>query len=541
MKRVLPLFFIIILCSSFTFLNTDLANEIEQAIDIEFGEEYKLTKSTTLKKIITTTDDGFYTLRVQQNLAAAMYGLYGVAKKYYIEFYTNDMVKTKSAEIDPRYLKKKMGMIYFYINNDKIYAFLTAENKKAKLKTLFYQEVDKRSCRLKGGLRKVAEYSYAGRGLWSGKGHWEFDLSPDSSKLLIYHSLPYKRKESEKYGLYVVDNRLKSVWKKDVELPYTDQEYLVNGIQVDNDGNAYVVGSLTEKVDVIGLVDIRLPTQINMIAYTEKGRKSEKFDIELEDGYVRDYTIKVNPETGELVCAGFYGDEKLKSSIDGVFYMRVDKEDMDVMSESYKELGLEFFATVATEEQLEKMEKKEEKGKDYDLHNYVFRNLVSKTDGGALLVAEQFYITERRTNRGTDYYYNYNSIVVISIDSEGEVEWAHMIPKYQRTKNDGGYKSGFALMVKDDRVHFIFNDHPKNLDWEPGDMIRPMPTLLKAKTTVTCVTLDSEAKFVRQGLFTKEDAEVFTLPQVCEQVTDDQMLLYGQRLFKHNFMRLTFK
>jgi hypothetical protein len=109
-----------------------------------------------------------------------------------------------------------------------------------------------------------------------------------------------------------------------------------------------------------------------------------------------------------------------------------------------------------------------------------------RSDGGAILVAEQYYVQTVMPNNGysmspygynsmyynryyynspfysgynnrrPDYYYNYNDIIVVNIRPTGEIEWSARIPKLQESKNDQGlflpiqwqsHKTNFILCI----------------------------------------------------------------------------------------------
>ena len=117
-----------------------------------------------------------------------------------------------------------------------------------------------------------------------------------------------------------------------------------------------------------------------------------------------------------------------------------------------------------TEKKKEKAKIAEERNdnrRSAELYNYSLDELILRSDGGAVLVAEQFYVQEERYNDNpfgyggfgygyypynpysysryrnnyqTDYYYNYNDIIVVNIRPTGEIEWASRIPKKQENQ-----------------------------------------------------------------------------------------------------------
>ena len=98
--------------------------------------------------------------------------------------------------------------------------------------------------------------------------------------------------------------------------------------------------------------------------------------------------------------------------------------------------------------------------------------LILRNDGGALLIAEQYFVQEEydrnqfydpyysnyynRNYNDIDYVYNYNDIIVVNIRPDGEIEWTARIPKRQVTTNDGGYYSSYAMSIVRSKIYFVF-------------------------------------------------------------------------------------
>ena len=48
-------------------------------------------------------------------------------------------------------------------------------------------------------------------------------------------------------------------------------------------------------------------------------------------------------------------------------------------------------------------------------------------------------------------------------------------------------------------------------------------------------------RYVKEALFDNKELGILTRPKVCEQISDNQMMIYGQLKKKYRMMRATFK
>jgi hypothetical protein len=60
------------------------------------------------------------------------------------------------------------------------------------------------------------------------------------------------------------------------------------------------------------------------------------------------------------------------------------------------------------------------------------------------------------------------------------------------------------------------------------------------KSIVVVVSLDANGKQTKQPIFKSGDVEVITRPKVCEQISNRDVILFGQRKKKQQFAKVTF-
>ena len=454
------------------------------------------------------------------------------------------MDQTKSVELDLEYLKKKIDFEFIVQLNNKLYLFSSFKNQKLKRNFLFVQSINKRSLQLKQDLNKIAEIDYSGKSKYNA-GNFYYETSRDSSKVLIYYSLPYDKGEREQFGFHVFDRNLNQLWEKKITLPYKEELFDVEDYEVDNNGNVHLL-SLIFKEKRKEKRKGKPNYKYQILSYFDSGNELKEYPIKIEGKFLTDMQIAINDEQ-DIICGGFYSKEGTFSII-GSYFIKINGSTKEIKTKNFKEFGIDFITQNMTERQEKKTKKKDEKGKNIELFRYDLDDIILREDGGAVLIGEQYFVrivtrtytdSDGNTRTTTTYYYYFNDIIAISMSPNGSIDWAEKIPKRQLTINDGGFFSSYALSVVKDKLYFVFNDNPKNLFYKGQGKLY---NFNKSKQSlVVLVELDSNGKQTREALFSAKEADVLTRPLVCEQISKNEMVLFGQRRKTHRFAKITFK
>lgn len=537
----------------FAFLNLISVNAIFAQPDTEFsgemtwGEEYKEPTNSYLSEILANDGSGFYALR-RQLKGGIMTG--GSPQKIYIEKYNQNMKLKKSKQIDLRYKKKNRDFEKVLYLNNQFYLLTSFNNKAHKANYLFVQSIRKKSLTLSNKIKKIAE-SPARDEYQEGK--FNFHISKDSSNLLIYSQLPNQKKGSERFSLQVFDNNFEKKWGRDIQLPYPDNRFSITDYRVDNNGNVYLLGILYENQS--GFLRRNTDYQYIILAYTEDGEESEEYDVNLRDKFITDLTFRVGKD-GKLICSGFYS-EKNTYSIKGTYFFQIDPKNSEVSNANYKEFDFDFVTEYYSNRKKRKAKKAEEEGnskRSAELYQYSLNDLILRSDGGAVLVAEQYYVERREDNyysnsgfydpygyRGNqyrenvDYYYNYNDIIVVNIKPNGEIQWASRIPKRQETRNDGGYYSSYAMAIVRDKICFVYNDNAKNFGAKNNNR-RYGFNGSNSILTLTEVGMDGSVN--TYPISSNREQEVITRPKICKQIGKRKVAIFGERGKRFKFGKL---
>lgn len=529
----------IIITLSLVLISTTLSFSQSKSdkVAITWGEEQPVGKKSVFDDIIGTDESGVYIIK----------RVFKGKMPLLIEKYDNNMKLVKS--IPSALGDKKKARYYEYATqiDGELILFSTFLDKKTKTKLLFAQSINKKSLKPSSKLIKVGAIEYSGSNRRN-TGSFTYQVSGDDKRILIYYSLPFEKGENEKFSYHVFDKDLNLLWEKAVTVPYADELFGVADYQIQENGDMYLLSRIyQDKAKVTKKGKPNYHYQI--IAYTNKGNDVKEYPIILKDKYLSEMKITINAD-GDIICGGFYSNVS-PYAIDGSYFLKIDSKSKEIVSKSFKEFGLDFITQNMTDKQKKKTTKRDSKGKDVELYSYDLDNIILRDDGGAVLVGEQFFIkvvtsTDSQGNTTTTYHYFYNDIIVISINPSGEIDWTEKIAKRQHTRNDGGYYSSYTMAIVDDKMNFIFNDNVKNLasakmtkGKEKGQIYN---FTRQFKTSVAVlVQLDSDGRQVKEALFNAKEAELLIRPKVCEQVSDNELVIYGQKRKTERFGKIDFK
>ncbi len=506
---------------------------------IDWGQEMREPAGSSLAKIIATGAEGFYGLRIKQG------GTLENAKVI-IEHYGDDMNVKKAREIDLKYKKKNRVFQDIVMVGRQLYLITSFHNEAKKKNYLFRQKIH--NTRLTTSERDLELISEIDTRSVVRDGSFDIILAKDSSKVLIYNKLPTKNREAEQFNLKVYDDSFEMLWSKDITLPYDDKVFRVEEYRVDKAGNAYLMGVIFKDG-----VRVRRNGQANyeyvILAYTNQGALANEYRINLEDVFVTDLTFRVAKD-GDLVCSGFYS-ERGTYSMKGTYFFRLDAETKEIYNQNLKEFDFEFLTENYGEGQKARAERAEVRGDKLrapELYRFALDDLILRSDGGALLIAEQFYVQEYtnpvggysagrfNNNYQREFYYYYNDIIVVNIKPDGGIEWATRIPKRQVTRNDGGYFSSYAMSIVRDKLYFVYNDNRRNLEEDN----RRLHNFDGRNSIVVLSEINKTGDLITTPLFPNREMKLITRPKICRQIGRKSMAIYAELRNKFRFADLQF-
>lgn len=502
--------------------------------EVKISEEIKESNRFSFSDIVGYDETGFYALSIKD------VGRFSLNSTFKLSHFSKNVKLTNEAETELKENKKPMSFEFIVQMDEILYVFSSQEDKKAYTNNLYVQTINKSTLELNNDRRIISEIDYQTNFKYD-RGSFDYGLSRDSSKIIIYYNLPYEKKEYEKFGFHILDAGMNEIWSNAIVLPYTDELFVIQDYRLDNFGHVHVLGKkYHEKLKSTRKGEVNYHHLI--LSYYKGEDKPKEYDVKLEDKYLNEMRIEVNDDK-EIICAGFYSNIGVLH-IDGSFYLKIDNETKEIVVKNFKEFSLDFITQNLSDKQESKARKKEAKGKDVELFNYNIDDMVMSDDGSIFLIGEQYYEIERSStdadgNTVYNTYYFYKDIIVVNIDFIGNIVWAEKIGKYQKTRNDGGYYSSYTISVTGDKLYFAFNDHPDNLVVNPKD--KDFNKFQGQKNSiVVLVEIDNEGNQKRKSLLSTKDVGVMVRPKVCEQISENELIIFGIKGRKRRFAKVTF-
>jgi hypothetical protein len=417
----------------------------------------------------------------------------------------------------------------FYVHG-KILAFATHYDRTKDMHFAYAEMLDEHAT----VLRSWTEVGRIPADKKSNRGTFYFGLSQDSSGILIVANPPYEKYADEKFALSLVDAELNVRWKHDILPPYKDQYFELDNFIVSDSGDVYMLATISKDSKGLSRKQRRSNPQYyhSALVYNPQTAELSEYTIKLDPKFISNIIMSVTA-TGDIICSGFYSNTS-SNAIIGTFYLKIDKRTKQIVHEGTMDFPTEFLTQFMSAKRA---------AKNKELYDYSLRYLVQRPDGGAILVAEQYYEyevcnTDPRTGIQTcTRYYYYNDIIVVNISPEGKIDWARKIPKLQVSHNDGGNYLSFAFAVSDNVLYFMFNDNPRNLDVPAGTKYRYMSNL--KRSVAVLVTMDMRGEQVRQPMYRSRDLKIWLRPKLYMQVGNHSMFLYGQRKSTYRLAKVT--
>lgn len=529
MKTLFALLFSSIACS----IGPLIAQNKTERASVSWGKEMNSSSDGLFEEVVGYTDDHVY-MTVQ------------LKKETFIRKMDADHNVVYQKLLPMKVGKNEHALKEVVVFGDKILLFTTYFDKKDKSITVYMRTFNEANMDPLGVTEELSSMDAERRRNTGGS---LVRVSPNDRAVLIGQFVPFDKEGSERFDLKVFDAGMAPLWQRSVELPYSDKEFRVENLRVADDGTVFLVGvKYAEKREAKELKkDGKATYEYHLLVIRGDGSPVADHPITVPDKFFQDLSINIGKE-GDILCGGLYGS-KGSFAISGAFFLRIDRETKAIVHTSYKEFDRDFITAYMTEKEEAKATKKaERKGEDLELPNYELRDLIRRDDGGVVMVAEQYryYVTQNcvtdangRTNCSYVHHYVYNDIIVVNVDPDGNIAWAVKVPKRQHSTNDGGRYSSYALVVKNDHIYLMFNDHGKNLMLLPGDKVEPFR--YGKEMLITLATVNQDGKVFREALLPQDKRDAITRPKASVQIGDDRLFIYANWKKSHRFGTVNFQ
>lgn len=308
-------------------------------------------------------------------------------------------------------------------------------------------------------------------------------VSEDKQRIMVF-KINSKNHKSFLFTTMLFDANMKLINEKQrMSLPMQERNDYFTDFLLDNEGDL-VFGKLVKSnnSDYVSKVTlVTKPAHLDSFVTKELGTNEKVLD---------EVNLKVDNTNKRYLFTGFYYKQR-KGNIEGLYAASWDKSTFSLMNESF----------IVFNDELRSLAKSSDANLRMAFNDYFIKHIITKKDGGFLLVSESEYTTSRGNafNRW-DYltwnnpwglssynYYSYSplysrwyspwnrwgtnvptryhaeNILILSFDKDAKLTWTNVIPKSQFDDETDNLIS-HTLMNTGGQLHFLFNQYErKNL------------------------------------------------------------------------------
>ncbi len=352
--------------------------------------------------------------------------------KYIINKFDSKMNLVLSKKVPMKTPIYKLGMYRAPLDmkmiDNRLIQTVSTLDKKTATRSIYLIEYDKDDL-TQGNTLEVGSFPEQGKqknsvvSLFDPKNNQEFALIVQSS------SGPEKSKAT----LFVVNNELESTLKTEFEVEGDYEKTSFGNYIISENSIAFTCKTRGGKNE---------SDKLDFYMIDRKTENVQQFEISLGDigNSISDFECALDG-SGKLHISGFYSSGVKKSNDSGgVFTQIYDTESGEKVSEDIHPFTFDFVTENMSEKQKSKTEKKMNKGKDYDIYEYLVREVIPAKDGSSILVAERFRYyettyTDSKGNRHTTPHYIHADLITVRTNKAGEIEWVQRFKKFHHATN----------------------------------------------------------------------------------------------------------
>jgi hypothetical protein len=360
---------------------------------------------------------------------------------------------------------------------NKIFVFSSFQNKKDKKHYLFVQNYNPATAALTNNHKLAAELDYSGYSKFNNT-TFDMEVSPDSSKVLIFYSLVNKSGEVLRSGINIYDNEMNLLWKNDnVTAQFSQGYFEFMQFKVSNNGEVYLLGqhfqergNYWEKAQFNSrgflsehtyYVDVPNYTY-RLYKYTNKTAKVEGYTFDLPKKFIRNINI-LPSDNGNVLCTGFFSDPG-KVSVIGSFCFELNMAAQTVENLSTFDFSKEMLTKDLNEQELKRFRRSIDNKQEWDPYSYITDGIKTKQNGDRYFIAEQYLNGIKTEVSGGVVYYQsihiHNDLIVVNLNKQNQISRIDKISKRQYWLVDYKYSS-YASFEKNNNIYILFNTFEK--------------------------------------------------------------------------------
>ncbi|MDZ4668289.1 MAG: hypothetical protein SGJ00_10420 [bacterium] len=367
-------------------------------------------------------------------------------------------------------------------------------------------------------------------------------ISEDQTTILGYRKTKSPDKKSASFIFSTFNSDLKKLNTTKINLPYEDDNISFGRVSIDEKSNVFIVANAKiegkrKKYDVIKSILLQLQM-------SQKKPEVNEVNLPLANRLATSMSFLIFDD--KIAITGMYADNKDYDYLDGIFYIELSKNSLEVISSSFDKFKSGLQTRFA-------MTKKMEKGVSY---GNVLKDIYIDENKNKLLIFEMVEIYYRTDSKGNvDKTIKTKDLTVVRLTPENKIEWnvnifknQYLIIPYYRPilflPRDYAYRIykkfenvlSYAILYKNGNIYFIFNDHVKNIGKKNADEVYNNQ---KKSYSAMVVLNEKTGKWQKKALFKTKESKRLITPRNSAQISDKQILVFTYESKKANLGLLT--
>jgi len=248
-------------------------------------------------------------------------------------------------------------------------------------------------------------------------------------------------------------DQMEVLWDKTVQMPDYYYDSKVRSMALSNEGDFFFVAEQNNRKSK--------SAEHRLEVFHLSGQDESIKHIPLNEFATGDMRFTYDNLNKQLVGAGFYA-EKSRDRSNGVFFVRFQPGNEPFLH--YEPFDEQFLSV------LRRKDLGTEGGSDKGISDSYIQQIISRQDGGVVLVCERYHEIQRGTTSGRGFWrdgmrmvvdFYHEDIFMIGLQPDGIANWKTVVHKKQYSQDDEATFSSYFLLRSKDKLRVLFNDEIK--------------------------------------------------------------------------------
>lgn len=265
--------------------------------------------------------------------------------------------------------------------------------------------------------------------------------------------------KNEKFDLVLFNSLLEKVKSKTIELPYPAEMLQYTDALIDSTTAVYMLTSMINPALTALNKDRNIGKNYSLFKYSWETEALVEKSLSLGSKWLYDVRLFRNKQN-HIQVGGYYSN-MVDLIMAGTFSLELDYATGEILNQGLSPFDREFRT---------KFRPKGGNIAQTELGMFNLDYVFPRIDGTTQLISEKNY-TETSTvfNPGTGTYsiitvYNYDEILLTSINESSKIKYNVMIPKFQSSTAYYDDYTSYVAFSLGDRTFFVYNDNERNSD-----------------------------------------------------------------------------